>query len=94
MGAPLHDMATASTANIHSPDHALHSEAQRRQILFDDQPHGTQVNAQLAMHDHISKPRKFSPRNAGLGILDLDRKPLARFGQGLQIAYHCVLHQA
>ena len=52
-----------------------------------------EVNAQVALHDHVAKTGEFAPRDLRLGVLDLARQALARFGQGLQIADHGVLYQ-
>lgn len=74
--------------------HSVHSFGQRRQVLFDDQPDGPQVNAQVTMHDHVAKSCKFPPWDLRFGTLDLARQALAGLGQGLQVADYCVLHEA
>ena len=57
--------------------HATHRFGQGRQVLFDDQPDRTEVNAQVAMHDHIAKPGEIAPWDLWLGTLDLARQTLA-----------------
>ena len=39
--------------------------------LFDYQLDRAEVDAQVAMHDHIAKPGKFAPRDLWHGALDL-----------------------
>jgi len=58
-------------------DHAVHGLGQRWQVLFDDQPDRPEVNAELAMHDHVAKPGEFAPWDSWLGGLDLARQALA-----------------
>jgi hypothetical protein len=60
-----------------SRGHAIHRRCQRRQILFDDQPDCPEVNAQVAMHDHVAKPGEFAPWHLRLGAPDLARQALA-----------------
>ena len=69
------------------------SLGQRRQVLFDYQPGRAEVDAQIAVDEHVAKPGEFAPRDLRLGALDLAGQALARFSQGLQIADHGVLHQ-
>ncbi len=57
--------------------HAVHRLGQRRQVLFNHQPDGPEVNTQVAMHYHVAKPGEFAPRNLRLGALDLTRQALA-----------------
>lgn len=86
--------ATAwSGQQVVSQGHAADRVTQRWQVLFDDQSDCPEVNAEVAMHDHVAEPGEFSPRNVCFSGLDLVRQALARFGQGLQIADYRVLDQ-
>jgi hypothetical protein len=62
-----------------------------RQAVADDQPDGREVDAEVAVHDHVVKAGQVTPRQLTLGGLDVRGKALARFGQGLQVANHRVL---
>jgi hypothetical protein len=84
---------TESTLGTEVLRHAFNRLGQRWQVLFDHQPDRSEVNAQITMHDHISKPGKFAPRNLRFGEFDFTGQALARFRQGLSISDHCVLHQ-
>lgn len=57
--------------------HAVHSRGERWQVLFDDQPDRPEVNAQLAMHDHVAKYGEFPPWYLRFAGLDLARQTLA-----------------
>ena len=74
--------------------HTIQSLVQRWQILFDDQPDRPEVNAQVAMHDHVAEACEITPWDVRLRALDLARQALAWFGQRLQVADDRILYQA
>ena len=73
--------------------HPLTSRSRLREVLFHDSADYFEVDLEIFVQEHVAKAGNGAPRYFRLRCPEAITQPLGRFRDGLQIAYHRVLHQ-